>query len=171
VPDRDGSSIQEILRPVEADLLAGAACALAMRASGWGLELRKVMVRRSSSSARGIGIPSEEAPSSDMRSSGSQSLNRFIAPSSLAVSLPSEGARVALVTRCSDSLSAASCRMKPGLGARSGRLVCKNWMVLTAVHRYLSIKYIAAQKLARDTPSVEWMRTLSPWASVSSMNE
>jgi len=43
--------------------------------------------------------------------------------------------------------------------------------VLASVQRYFSIKYTAAQKAARDTPSVEWMSTDSPTSMASSTNE
>jgi hypothetical protein len=38
-------------------------------------------------------------------------------------------------------------------------------------HRYFNIKYTAAQKLARETPSVEWINTDSAFSKASSMNE
>lgn len=74
-------------------------------------------------------------------------------------------------TFCSVASSACSCRAKPGLGHRSGRLDVMYASVLASVQRYFSIKYTAATKAARETPSTEWMSTDSPASIASSTNE
>ena len=75
----------------------------------------------------------------------------------------------AWVTRLRLWSSAARWRMKPGRGMRSGRLDWRYDNVFSIVQRYLSMKYTAQQKQARDAPSMECTNTLSAASMVVSM--
>jgi len=121
VPRLLGSSIQVRRRrglELGRDDGDGGARALAMALSGWAWELTYVTVRRSSSEASGTGDDPCEARSSERSRGTSQSVKRRIMAGAASPSAER-------VTRCSESFSAESWRMKPGRGDRSGLFACR----------------------------------------------